>query len=245
MASAASRCTAASARGKPRLTYLDFPGIAEPIRLALFVGGVDFEDRRVSYAEVADMRNRGELPFGQVPLLEVDGAVYSQSGALLRWAGKAAGLYPEECQMRCDQVEEALADIKRMLMPQWYGSVLGRHPEHGTPTVLLSEAQKVEVQRTLNNEVLPPRFAMLEAFLKRRPVPPYFCGEQLTVCDLSLYVMVSGLRDGSYIDGISASEVLGACPELLALADRVAEHDKVQEWNELRRAAAGPKAHAA
>ncbi|KAJ1491165.1 hypothetical protein T484DRAFT_1775666 [Baffinella frigidus] len=47
------------------ITYLDIKGLAEPVRLALTVGGVAFEDRRVGYDEVARLRAAGELPFGQ------------------------------------------------------------------------------------------------------------------------------------------------------------------------------------
>ena len=54
-----------------RLTYLDIKGVAEPIRLALFLGDVAFEDRRVSYEQVAALREDGSLAFGQVPLLEL------------------------------------------------------------------------------------------------------------------------------------------------------------------------------
>ena len=43
--------------GRPVLTYFDFKGSAEAIRLALFIGGVDFEDERVTYADVNDLRS--------------------------------------------------------------------------------------------------------------------------------------------------------------------------------------------
>ena len=68
----------------PRLSYLDVRSIAEPIRLALHIGGVPFEDRRVSYEEIAAMREAGELPCGQVPILEVNGVVYCQTQAVSR-----------------------------------------------------------------------------------------------------------------------------------------------------------------
>ena len=48
------------------LTYLDAKGSAEATRLALTIGRVPFRDERLSYAEVALLRD--ELPFGQCPL---------------------------------------------------------------------------------------------------------------------------------------------------------------------------------
>ena len=43
--------------GRPVLTYFNFKGSAEVIRLALFIGGVDFEDERITYADVNDLRS--------------------------------------------------------------------------------------------------------------------------------------------------------------------------------------------
>ena len=78
-----------------RLTYLDAKASGEPIRLALFVAGIAFDDRRVTYSQIAALRDSGYLPFGQVPALEVDGVVFAQSQAILRWVGWHSGLYPE------------------------------------------------------------------------------------------------------------------------------------------------------
>ena len=231
-----------------RLTYLDIKGVAEPIRLALFVGGVHFEDRRVSYEEIAAMRADGTLAFGQVPMLELRdagggfAAPHAQSAALLRWAGRRVGwLYPPEHQLRCDAVEEALADIKVALRPQWYGHCLGRSPVSGAPLVPMTEAQKAETARLLGAEVLPARFAQLERLLRggggggAAPGGPYFCGAALTVCDLSFYVLAAGLLDGSFCAGIEGAEaLLDACPGLRALLEAVAAHPKVAEWNAMQ-----------
>jgi glutathione S-transferase len=125
------------------LTYFESKFYGEPIRMALFVGGIPFDDIRIKgnaegYAQVAEMRASGKLePFGQVPLLEVDGVSYTQSSALLRWAGSLSNLYPESAagRLRCDMVEAALQDIKEALRPQWYGHIMGRSPMTGKPRV--------------------------------------------------------------------------------------------------------------
>ncbi|CAM9679449.1 unnamed protein product, partial [Sphacelaria rigidula] len=53
----------------PCLTYFDLPGRAEATRLAFAVGDVEFEDKRISFDEFADVASG--LPFSQVPVLEV------------------------------------------------------------------------------------------------------------------------------------------------------------------------------
>ena len=58
---------------------------------------------------------------------------------------------------------------------------------------------------------------------------PYLCGEVLTVADLNLYVLVTGLQDGSFCEGISGL-VVSQCPALLKLAQLVASLPAVVEW---------------
>eukprot|EP00933_Yihiella_yeosuensis_P051891 TRINITY_DN49877_c0_g1_i1.p1 TRINITY_DN49877_c0_g1~~TRINITY_DN49877_c0_g1_i1.p1 ORF type:complete len:297 (-),score=39.24 TRINITY_DN49877_c0_g1_i1:11-826(-) len=242
--STSAASTAASTAGlpsdrssRPRLTYLDIKGVGEAIRLTLYIGEVDFEDRRVSYEEVARMRSRGDLLNGQVPLLEVFDERsqlvqrFGHSQAILRWAGKKAGLYPDDLQLQCDTIEEQLVDMRQALRPQWYGSIM-REP--GEKMVPLSEAQRMEVERLLNEKVLPSRFAQLEEMFQRYGGGgPYFCGSRMTICDLSFYVYATGILDGSFVDGISPS-VLNRFPKLISLVQRIEENPKVKEWNQKR-----------
>ena len=71
-----------------RYYYLDKRVKGESVRLALFVGGIEFEDVRLTYHEVQEMRVSGKLPFSQVPALQIgsgdDAPIYAQSQALLR-----------------------------------------------------------------------------------------------------------------------------------------------------------------
>ena len=101
-----------------KLTYLAIKGFAEPIRLSFFLSKIPFEDERISYEEIS--KRRDNLPYGQVPVLEVDGKVYAQSNAILRWAGRQGNLYPVEVQLECDAVLSCIDDINKNLSPQWY-----------------------------------------------------------------------------------------------------------------------------
>ena len=213
---------------KIKLTYLSIKGYAEPIRLCFFISNIPFEDERISYEELAKRRN--SFPFGQVPVLEVDGVTYAQSNAILRWAGKEGNLYPDELQLRCDAVLGCIDDINKNLSPQWYGHAIGRCPGSGKHFVPLTMTQKQEIEEHLNDDVLPGYFSMLERKLGSNP---YFCGETLTVADLKWYVVGSGFLDGSYCEGISKSSLI-KFPALLELIQRVGCHPKVVEWNEMK-----------
>eukprot|EP00729_Bicosta_minor_P008682 gene8682-1187_t len=69
---------------------------AEAPRLALFIGGVQFDDWRPTREERAELKAKGILPFGQVPVLFVDDKPVAQTGGICRFAGKLSGLYPED-----------------------------------------------------------------------------------------------------------------------------------------------------
>ncbi len=79
-----------------KLIYFDAGGRAETLRLALFYGGVQFEDVRLTGAEFAQKKAEGYFKFGQVPVIEVDGKQFAESLPLLTWAGKQSGLYPQD-----------------------------------------------------------------------------------------------------------------------------------------------------
>lgn len=53
------------------LTYFDLPGRAEATRIALAVGGVEFEDKRVSFEEYVALRSQPNTKFPFLPILEV------------------------------------------------------------------------------------------------------------------------------------------------------------------------------
>ena len=208
-----------------RLTYLDMPGFAEAIRLAFKHGNIEFEDRRITYAQVHELRISGALPFGQVPVLEIDGVTFGQSDAILRWVGCRSGLYPEHLRLKIDGALACIADINTAFVPQFYGNALGRNPRTGQlfAATALSEEQQAAVERHLNEDVLPARFAQLERFLVSSG-GPHLCGKQMTVCDLTLYVLLTGLRDGSYCRGSISPAVLQDCPKLNASVDLVASN---------------------
>ncbi|GFH29640.1 uncharacterized protein HaLaN_28333, partial [Haematococcus lacustris] len=77
-----------------RLIYFDIPGKAELTRVLLNVGNVPFEDYTISREQWAELKPT--MPYGQIPVLEVDGKQLAQSSAIERYAARLAGLYPQD-----------------------------------------------------------------------------------------------------------------------------------------------------
>ena len=104
---------------KIKITYFNGKGRAESTRLALVVGGIDFEDERIKGEEFAKRKANGDFVFGSLPAMTViDGdnkaSSYAQSDAMLRYCGKLAGLYPTSDHlnaMQIDMVVGALEDV--------------------------------------------------------------------------------------------------------------------------------------
>jgi|MDSW01.2.fsa_nt_gb glutathione S-transferase len=235
----------ATALPKLRYYYLDKRVKGECVRLALVVGGIEFDDVRLSYEEVHELRQAGRLPFSQVPALQIgdDPTLYAQSQALLRWAGRAAGLYPEAHQLRIDAVTDTIVELYEHIVKVGYGSAMTRHPETGRPMVALSAMQRMQVAQHCGDVLFPTRFRQLEKQVvsmgetgvdaqEQQPRSQYFCGPHLTIADLSLYVLASAILDGAWAGNGVDPEVLDDCPKLLRVVELVAEHPRVKEWND-------------
>merc|ERR1712107_289537 len=67
---------------KFKLTYFNLEAAAEKVRLAFVVNGIDFEDNRIDFATWGALKP--QTPWGQLPILEVDGRNWTQSYAMLR-----------------------------------------------------------------------------------------------------------------------------------------------------------------
>lgn len=156
-----------------KLSYFDMHGgRAEPVRLALAIGGVAFEDHRFAFPEFAEIRKT--VPFGQVPVLHVDGTLVTQSDAILRYAGKLAGLYPTDAfqALLCDEVAYVVEEN---------GVKMG-------PTFSMKGEEQKAARLALVNGSMPRYLAWLQTQLLANG-GEYFADKRLTVADLKVFVM--------------------------------------------------------
>ncbi len=196
-----------------KITYFDMHGgRAEPVRLALAIGNISFEDHRFSYPEFADIRKN--TPFGQVPVLEVDGVQITQCDSMLRYAGKLAGLYPEDAYqaLLCDEV---------MYVVEEAGVKMG-------PTYRMAGEEQKAARLALVNGHIPVYLRWLEKQLLARG-GDYFADHRLTVADLKVFIDVRTLNSGR-LDHIPADLVQQVAPALNAHAQRIAEHPAVAAY---------------
>jgi glutathione S-transferase len=91
-----------------KVIYFPIRGRAEALRLALVIGNVPFVDETLDFKQFGLIKE--SLPFSQLPIVSMDGKVYAQSRALLRYVGKLTGTYPEDplVALKVDSVIDGL-----------------------------------------------------------------------------------------------------------------------------------------
>jgi len=204
-----------------KLTYFDFDGgRGEPARLALHIGGIPFEDQRIAGKDWPAFRD--QAPFHALPTLEVDGQVVSQSNSINRYVGRLSGLYPKDNwqALRCDEVMDAAEDIS---------VEIGR-------TISLPEDAKKRARQELAAGPLTRYLQQFQARLKAAG-GEYFADQRLTVADLKIFMLLRWLRSG-VLDYIPKDLVDQVAPQLEKHFERVANHPKIVEYYQRRKAAA-------
>ncbi|WP_462169851.1 glutathione S-transferase [Pseudoalteromonas xiamenensis] len=196
---------------KLKLTYFDVHGgRAEPIRLSLYLGGIEFEDYRFSYGEFPEVRK--STPLGQVPVLEINGLAVTQSNALTTYAGKLAGLYPKDDfqALLCEEIMGSVEDVTSRIV-----STFGLQGE-----ALIAAREKV------TQDYLIPHLNWLTTKLGDNK---YFIENTLSVADLKTLAHLAWLNSGR-LDHIASSLVAEHASTLQSFFNQLMQHPKIVEY---------------
>jgi len=148
-----------------KLYYFDIKGKGESIRLICAYSGLKLEDHRFeSRDEFLAIKQSSRLPFGQVPMLEVDGKqAMVQSTAIMRYLGKLCGLYPMKDHVlaqKVDAVMDQAADVFTGSTVLTYGLRFG---------IDLSPEAKEKSYEHFNQTVLPDHLKRAERCIESSP----------------------------------------------------------------------------
>jgi len=193
---------------------------AEVLRVSLYIGEIPFEDVRISREEFIHLIKKGflpngkKVPFHQLPVIEVNGEIIGQTGAIARYCGKVSRLYPEDdlSAAKVDQIIDAATDITNIV----------------SPTVSEKDEQKkIEDRKILANKLLPRWFKYLEDILNQEN-SKWFVLNKMTIADIAIWRLLGWLTSGM-LNGIPKT-VVDDYPKLKSLYSLVHNHSKVQEW---------------
>jgi glutathione S-transferase len=193
-----------------KLTYFNLRARAELSRLILAYAGVEYEDIRVDQSRWPE--HKPSTPFGQLPILEVDGVTLCQSKTIARFLATKFGIAGKT------DLEKAQVDMIADCIEDIYA-----------PTIrLFSEkdpAKQAELKDKFQKETLPTSLGLLEKLLKsNKGGDGYFVGDSLTWVDI-------GFTD--FLSWLNALEIvvpLNDNPKLKSLKERVESVPKIAEW---------------
>ena len=192
---------------------------AEVLRVSLFIKDIPFEDIRISREEFIHLIKTGflpngkKVPFHQLPVIEVDGEIIGQTGAIARYCGKVSNLYANDMlkAAKIDQIIDAATDITNVV----------------SPTIREKDQEKkMEDRKVLVNKLLPRWFRYLENLLLEDDSTWFV--EKMTIADIAIWRLLGWLTSG-IIDGVPTS-VVDDFPKLKNIHHQVHTHPKVQEW---------------
>uniref|UniRef100_A0A158P8Y6 glutathione transferase n=1 Tax=Angiostrongylus cantonensis TaxID=6313 RepID=A0A158P8Y6_ANGCA len=164
-----------------KLYYFGGRGLGEVIRQLFALAAVDFEDIRVTQEQWPALKPK--MPFGNLPVLEVDGQQIPQSQAIARYVARKygyAGKTPYEeaiVDALADQYKDFYVEIKNFYYP-----AMG--------------LAKGDVESAKKNILIPARdrfLGYMTNFLKKSNTG-YLVGNDLTYADLILAEHVFSIR---------------------------------------------------
>lgn len=201
---------------KLKLTYFDFNGgRGEANRLAMAIGNIPFTDDRVTVEDWPSVKET--TPFGQLPVLEVDGEQITQCNAINRYVGRLGGLYPEDPLegLRCDEIMDAVEDVMNKIVPTLF---------------MQDEEQKRQEREKLAEGPIPHYVRRFGEILHSRG-GKYFAGGNLTVADLKVFLWVRYLRSGM-LDYVPTDIPDRLAPNLVEHFERINSHPAIVAWYE-------------
>ena len=204
--------------------YLDFPfWRAEIGKIALFMGGIDFENRVITREEFERVKKNGCLddgtviPFHQFPCLVIDKQPIAQTGGIARFCGKLSGMYPKDDHIlaaNIDQFIDFATDITGLVSNCGAGQGL--------------EA-KIVLRKELVAGALARKLNILEKNLNEDE--GWMVGPKIGLPDIALWRLMGWLSSGT-INGFP-TDLLADFPKVLRVCCAVDNHQKIKEWVKL------------
>ncbi|KAL6736816.1 hypothetical protein Aduo_007123 [Ancylostoma duodenale] len=198
-----------------KLTYFNGRGRAECARQLFALADQKYEDVRVTHEEFPKMKPN--MPFGQLPVLYVDGKELAQSNAINRYLARKfgfAGKTPFE-EAVVDSLADQYVDYSFEIKPYVYTA--------------LGIKKFGELETLKKDTLLPARdkfFGFITKFLKKNS-SGFLVGDSVTWVDLLIAEHVSSMlsKVPDYLEGF---------PEVKAHMEKVQSIPKVKKWIESR-----------
>ncbi|XP_007495791.2 hematopoietic prostaglandin D synthase isoform X1 [Monodelphis domestica] len=186
-----------------KLIYFNMRGRAEIIRYLLAYLGIQYEDHRINQVDWPAVKPT--IPFGKIPILEVDGVSLHQSLAIGRFLAREAGLAGktelEQCQV--DAIIDTLDDFMSRF-----------------PWAEKNKDTKDQVFNELLKNDAPGLIQDLELYLGTKD---WFVGNSVTWADFYWDICSTTLL-------VLKQDLLDKHPKLVALREKVQNIPVIANW---------------
>jgi glutathione S-transferase len=192
------------ANSEIKLYYFDCKGRGEAARLILVAADKKFEDIR--FADDDWPKYKHLSPFGQCPLLEVDGQIFAQSLAIKAFLAREFGFHGQTNleSLQIDQVSQLAEDFTNSTGTSLY---------IGDEETIKAAVARIKAEDS-------PRFlGFFEKLLKENGTG-YFVGNRLTLADIVVFDVATGFLE-------VVVDINDSFPLLKKLVGTVRAHSKI------------------
>ncbi|XP_011702073.1 PREDICTED: glutathione S-transferase-like [Wasmannia auropunctata] len=193
-----------------KLIYFPVAALGEPIRFLFSYAGIEFVDERFDRKDWPKLKDT--MPFGKVPVLEVDGKRIGQSAAICRYLAKQCGLAGKNDweALEIDSTVDTIHDLRNNIAAFHYES-----------------NEQAKQEKTKGAKVTVPYcLERLDAQVKKNG--GYFIGGSLTWADLVFVALLD------YLNMMMKEDIVEKYPNLKQLQKKVEEVPAIKKWIQKR-----------
>ncbi|KAG9118774.1 hypothetical protein FRC07_006540 [Ceratobasidium sp. 392] len=214
--------------GVPTVYYFDYQsrGRGEVIRLFLEDAGIAFKDHRFAFDDYNAQVKSGEItklnPLKSLPVIEINGAKYAQSYALLRLWARQLGKYDGKTDLERYYVD-AITDIASDWRTKFVDSAFRAKDSGFGP---LGDQKEIEYHKSFT---VPKYTSALNTHLSTNPLSaggPFVLGKDITYAD---FVVFQIAHDDNWA-GLDNNPRLKELVEAVKARPRVAEYFKSDRY---------------
>lgn len=189
-----------------KLTYFPVKALGEPIRFIMSYANIEFEDDRFAREDWPKLKD--QMPFGQVPVLELDGIKMHQSSAICRYFAKQCGLAGKSDleAYKIDAAVDTIHDLRSKIAAYSYET----HPE--------AKEEKLKNMK----EIVPYMLKRMNEQVKQNS--GYFVDCALSWADLTFVALLD------YMNYMAKYDIIEDYPELKQLKDKVLALPQIKAW---------------
>tara|TARA_B110000305_G_scaffold231389_1_gene284812 strand:+ start:501 stop:1184 length:684 start_codon:yes stop_codon:yes gene_type:complete len=201
------------------VVYFDSPGFAEVSRFCLGISGLEWKNTVVDWDGYLELKNKGELPWGYLPIIRTPQGTIAESNALLRYTGALAGMEPKDLYVRAkvDELVEVINGWRSAFIPTF--SIDDLDEKIAARQALFAEGGKMDQAMRAMSKIFEQSTT---GWLANT--------ESMSIADVKGFMDTFMMFSGQF-DGITA-DMLAHYPSLLAFHEKMSNEPLVKNYYE-------------